>query len=219
MKTLPLILHVTKQRPGKPKSWLKAWLGQTLIFSRGGSAVHQFFQLGVTWRYQPRWSWLFRWKWGPLGILSGTWGFEYHGRALRQCTGMLSFTNWLLSLPNPAHWFPSEKIYFDTPWHCYSVVGGTQGFLSARLSCKGTEHWQRTGGKGRRFRGFMMQPVTKSLTWSHLRMPISSGMAQRCLSSSMAQKIPLADKPWVVPVLPYFHQLKLLQPFHPSSLV
>lgn len=60
MKTLPLILHVTKQRPGKPKSWLKAWLGQTLIFSRGGSAVHQFFQLGVTWRYQPRWSWLFR---------------------------------------------------------------------------------------------------------------------------------------------------------------
>lgn len=58
MITLPLILHVTKQRPGKSKSCLKAWLGQNadLLSPRGGSAVPQFFQLGVTWGYQPRWS-------------------------------------------------------------------------------------------------------------------------------------------------------------------
>lgn len=41
------------------------------------------------------------------------------------------------------------------------------GLLLSRPPSKYSEHWQRMGGKGRRFGGLMMQPVANSLTCKH----------------------------------------------------
>lgn len=89
-----------------------------------------------------------------------------------------------------------------------------QGFLSAgsRVNAVST-------GKERGERLSEIQRFYEAASGQVLDLKPAKGAHVFGKALRVAQKSPSADKPWVVPVLPYFHQLKRPHPFHPSPLV